>query len=117
MITLEDMEGFFRESMELDEYQKRAESFAVYPKQYSTIYPSLGLVGEAGEVAEKVKKWLRDGYIEKEEVAKELGDVLWYLAVLSRDLGYPLSDIARMNLDKLSSRKKRGKLKGSGDNR
>ena len=117
MITREDMEGFFRESMELDEYQKRAEKFAVYPDNFKVIYPSLGLVGEAGEVAEKVKKWLRDGAIDKEEVAKELGDVMWYMAALARDLGYPLSDIAQMNLDKLTSRKKRGKIRGSGDNR
>ena len=117
MITREDMEGFFRESMELDEYQKRAEKFAVYPDNFKVIYPSLGLVGEAGEVAEKVKKWLRDGAIDKEEVAKELGDVMWYIAALARDLGYPLSDIAQMNLDKLTSRKKRGKIRGSGDNR
>lgn len=117
MITHEDVERFLRESLELDEYQKQSQKFAVYPNNFKVIYPSLGLAGEAGEVAEKVKKWLRDGSIDKEEVAKELGDVLWYLAAIAKDLGYPLSDIAQMNLDKLQSRKKRGKIRGSGDNR
>jgi NTP pyrophosphatase (non-canonical NTP hydrolase) len=86
------------------------------------VYPTLGLTGEAGEVAEKIKKVLRDknGLIDKNtrrELKKELGDVLWYLANLATEIGLSLEEIARANLKKLASRKKRGKLHGSGDNR
>jgi len=86
------------------------------------IYPTLGLAGEAGEVADKVKKVIRDNNEEftdekKREIALELGDVLWYVASLAYDLGYSLDDIAQMNIDKLKSRQQRGKLSGSGDNR
>lgn len=102
---------------DFDEYQKQARKFAVYPNEFSVIYPTLGLCSEAGEVSDKIKKNIRDGIGSKEEVAKELGDVLWYLAILSEDLGYALSDIALINLEKLSTRKKNGKIKGSGDNR
>ena len=82
----------------------------------------LGINGEAGEVAEKVKKIIRDknGVISDEdklELAKELGDVLWYLAVFAHDLGVPLDNIAEQNLAKLQSRKARGVLGGAGDNR
>lgn len=82
----------------------------------------LGLNGEAGEVAEKLKKIIRDknsiiSEEDKVEMAKEIGDVLWYLAVFANDLGVPLSDIAQQNLDKLKSRQERGTLGGNGDNR
>ncbi len=82
----------------------------------------LGLVGEAGEVAEKFKKLIRDkeGVIsatDKGEIAKELGDVLWYVSALSHYLGFTMEEVAQMNLDKLSSRKKRGIQRGNGDNR
>ena len=95
---------------------------AAYPQQFRIIYPALSLTGEAGEVADKVKKVIRDNGTmfddaRKEELAKELGDVLWYVATLSNDIGYPLEEIARMNNEKLSSRKERGVLGGSGDNR
>lgn len=108
--------------MELNTYQAKAAETAIYPPGYSVIYPALGLVGEAGEVAEKVKKVLRDknGEFTPEDVtaiAKELGDVTWYIAALARDLGLTLNDIAQTNLDKLASRKNRGALQGSGDNR
>tara|TARA_R110001632_G_scaffold27984_3_gene74871 strand:- start:413 stop:730 length:318 start_codon:yes stop_codon:yes gene_type:complete len=99
------------------DYQKKAVSFAIYPATHKVLYPTLGLCGETGEVAEKVKKQVRDGVFNRHEVAKELGDVLWYLANLSSDIGYNLDEIAAMNIDKLSSRKDRNKIQGSGDNR
>jgi NTP pyrophosphatase (non-canonical NTP hydrolase) len=82
----------------------------------------LGLVGESGEFADKMKKILRDqkGHMtatNKAELAKELGDVLWYLAVLSAYLGVDLEDLATQNIEKLAKRQKAGKLGGSGDNR
>ena len=109
-------------SKSLSSYQKSAKSFALYPEDMKVIYPSLGLCGECGEVAEKIKKVIRDNdgifeQKEKNEIKKELGDVLWYLANLSSDLGLNLSDIAAINLAKLKDRKKRGKISGSGDNR
>jgi NTP pyrophosphatase (non-canonical NTP hydrolase) len=103
--------------MDFKEYQKKAVAFAIYPEAYKVIYPTLGLCGEAGEVAEKVKKQVRDGNFNRHEVAKELGDVLWYLANLANDIGYSLSEVAAMNVDKLQSRKDRGVISGSGDNR
>ena len=99
------------------EYQRKAVSFAVYPATHKVLYPTLGLCGEVGEVAEKVKKQIRDGVFNRHEVAKELGDVLWYLSVLTNDIGYNLDEIAQINVDKLTSRKIRGKISGSGDNR
>ena len=108
--------------MELNKYQQQASTTAMYAEEYKILYPTLGLVGEAGEVAEKIKKMLRDekGHLSskrKEELVKELGDVLWYLAILAKDLGVDLNSIAQTNLDKLSSRKERGKITGDGDNR
>lgn len=109
--------------MTFEEYQAESRKTAIYPnKDNNFIYPTLGLAGEAGEVAEKVKKVLRDGNGEvspekKEEIKKELGDVLWYLANLSKELGLSLDDVAQGNLDKLRSRQERGELHGSGDNR
>ena len=99
------------------EYQKKAVSFAIYPATHKVLYPALGLCGETGEVAEKVKKQVRDGVFNRHEVAKELGDVLWYLSNLANDIGYNLDEIADMNIEKLTSRKNRDKIKGSGDNR
>ena len=99
------------------EYQNKAVSFAIYPATHKVLYPTLGLCGEAGEVADKVKKQVRDGVFNRHEVAKELGDVLWYLANLANDIGYNLDEIADMNIEKLTSRQDRNKIKGSGDNR
>lgn len=109
--------------MNLNEYQEQARKTAIYPNMNSNfIYPTLGLVGEAGEVAEKIKKVIRDndGIIseeKREEIKKELGDVLWYLANLSEELDLSFEDVAQANLDKLNSRMQRDTLKGSGDNR
>jgi NTP pyrophosphatase (non-canonical NTP hydrolase) len=78
----------------------------------------LGLVGEAGEVAEKIKKQLRDDTeVASEEIQRELGDVLFYVAALSNLYGSNLEAVAKMNLDKLNDRQKRGVLKGEGDSR
>jgi len=106
--------------MNFSEYQKKANATAIYDSKFSILYPTLGLAGEAGEVAEKVKKIIRDNKSiidEKESVAKELGDVLWYVAAVARDIGYSLDVIAEMNIEKLESRKERGVLQGNGDNR
>ena len=109
--------------MNFTEYQNLALATAIYPKKYETIYPALGLCGEAGEVAEKIKKSIRDGLHNwpdeqfKEDLTKELGDVLWYISALASDLDISLNEIAESNLQKLASRKKRNKIGGSGDNR
>ena len=109
--------------MNFTEYQNLALSTAIYPKKYKTIYPALGLCGEAGEVAEKIKKSIRDSFgpgLErpfKEDLTKELGDVLWYVAALASDLNISLDDVALNNIQKLASRKKRNMIGGSGDNR
>ena len=109
--------------MDLNHYQTTALETAIYPNQGQNFtYPVLGLLGEAGEVADKLKKVIRDGDglltdPVRDAVAKELGDVLWYLAVLSYELDHDLNTIAQNNLDKLASRKARGVISGSGDNR
>lgn len=106
--------------MNFKEYQERANATAIYDSKFSILYPTLGLTGEAGEVADKVKKIIRDGKSvvnERVEIAKELGDVLWYLAAVARDIGVSLDDVAQMNIEKLESRKERGTLQGNGDNR
>ena len=103
--------------MDFREYQRKAVTFAIYPATHKVLYPTLGLCGESGEVAEKVKKQVRDGVFNRHEVAKELGDVLWYLANICNDIGYNLDEIADLNISKLSSRKGRHVIQGSGDNR
>ena len=109
--------------MELNHYQRESRKTALYPDVGSNaIYPTLGLVGEAGEVADKVKKILRDkkGLFDKDskdEIKFELGDVLWYISQLSSELGFELEEVANSNLKKLKSRKARGKIQGTGDNR
>jgi NTP pyrophosphatase (non-canonical NTP hydrolase) len=106
-----------------NEYQVKALETAVYPQiGENLVYPVLGLTGEAGEVAEKVKKVIRDedGILtdsSRDAIALELSDVVWYVAVLAHELDYTLDEIFEMNLNKLSSRSKRGTLKGNGDNR
>jgi len=107
----------------LDDYQERSRATAVYPDAGDNLlYPTLGLCGEAGEVAEKVKKMLRDdgGALSaerREALAKELGDVLWYVAQVATEAGLDLDEIAEANLKKLLSRQRRAVLQGSGDDR
>ena len=109
--------------MELNAYQDAARKTAAYPDVGSNlIYPTLGLTGEAGEVADKVKKVIRDrgGVFDadtREAIKLELGDVLWYVAQLASELGYDLNEVADANLQKLSSRAARGRIGGSGDQR
>jgi NTP pyrophosphatase (non-canonical NTP hydrolase) len=110
--------------MKFDEYQKRALTTVLTTDDQfkDMLHWVLGINGESGEIAEKVKKIIRDknGQVndaDKQDLAKEIGDVLWYLAVFADQLGVSLEDIAQQNLDKLQSRKKRGVLGGSGDNR
>lgn len=104
----------------MNEYQEACLTTSVYPKIHSVTYPALGLAGEAGEVADKVKKMLRDNIDSpeyREQIMLELGDVLWYAAVLASDLGYDLETVANRNLEKLRGRQKRGTLHGAGDHR
>lgn len=103
--------------MTFKQYQDRARVTAIYPKEHAIIYPALGLAGEAGEVAEKVKKWIRDGKLDRESIEKELGDVLWYIAAIAGDLDLDMDHVAEMNIQKLTDRAARGKIQGSGDNR
>lgn len=106
----------------LQEYQDNAINTRMYPQDMAIPYCALGLTGEAGEVAEKVKKIIRDkgGKVneeDKQDLKKELGDVLWYVTDMADQLGFTLEEVAQANIDKLQSRKDRGKLGGSGDNR
>ena len=109
--------------MNLSDYQARSRATAVYPGQgENLLYPTLGLCGEAGEVAEKVKKMVRDegGVLSDERRAalgKELGDVLWYVAQLATEADLDLGELAEANLEKLLSRQRRDVLSGSGDDR
>ena len=109
--------------MDLDEYQSGAlRTAAPRDKKNELLHLVLGLVGESGEIAEKFKKWVRDldsdeSRIDRADIAQELGDVLWYVAVLADYLDLSLDDIATVNLSKLASRQGRGALSGSGDNR
>ena len=109
--------------MDFNQYQKDSRKTALYPAiGHPVIYPTLGLVNEAGEVAGKIKKVFRDkdGRISADtlhNLESELGDVLWYLAQVSTELGLKLDDIAAANLAKLSDRQDRNKIKGDGDSR
>jgi len=107
-------------SMTATDYQNSACKTAIFPKELGVQYLALGLTGEAGEVANKVKKLIRDGGDspdKRKEIAKELGDVCWYLAVLAQELGSNLGKIMEDNIAKLEDRKARGVIGGSGDNR
>lgn len=109
--------------MTFEEYQSKAlRTAASKDKPNELFHLVLGLVGETGEIAEKIKKLVRDQAsdetaIDKEDMKKELGDVLWYVAVLADYLGISMEDVASKNIAKLADRQKRGALGGSGDNR
>jgi len=123
------------------EYQEDTKEFAVYPtlaivekwevteevsditfgESLGWIYPMFGLAGEVGELAEKLKKALRDSFGEidhiRDDLKKEIGDIFWYISQMATELGFDLEEIAKMNISKLSDRKARDKISGSGDNR
>ncbi|HXR49634.1 MAG TPA: nucleoside triphosphate pyrophosphohydrolase family protein [Verrucomicrobiae bacterium] len=110
--------------MTFDEYQKQAMTTVLTTGDEfkDLLHWVLGITGEAGEVAEKLKKIVRDKHgklddEDKQEIAKEIGDVLWYLAVCAHDLGFSFDEIAAKNIAKLKSRQARGVLGGEGDNR
>jgi len=110
----------FKRKNDFDIYQEGCLKTAKYSPESAISYCTLGLSNESGEVAGKVKKSLRGDYNlddKKREIAKELGDVLWYLATLSKELGYSLSQVAAMNSEKLLDRDSRGVILGDGDNR
>lgn len=121
----EEAEQFLKEKYSMSDfnsYQRSASETAIYPDKHKILYPALGLAGEAGEVANKVKKIIRDGPEKmpddwREQLASELGDVLWYCAALATDLNLTLGMIAGQNEAKLRRRKEAGTLGGSGDNR
>ena len=114
---------FINEVITPDLYENLAGQTAIFPKDKALEYLALGMTSEAGEVAGKVKKLIRDGEdmegfeLKKIAIASEIGDVLWYCAMMAKEVGVPLNDIMKENLKKLHSRKERGKLSGSGDDR
>lgn len=108
--------------MNWEEYTDTCRRTALYPdchsgNPYELMYLSLGMVGEAGEVANKIKKYYRDGALDEEALGKELGDILWYFTRLCDTLGLNPSDLMQQNHDKLASRMERGVIKGAGDDR
>lgn len=120
MITLDDINAFQyynQDPLDMDKYQKQAATTAIYDQKHAIIYPALGLAAEAGEVANKVKKIMRDGKLDRDGIASEIGDCLWYIAALCRDLNIDMENVAYENLEKLHGRQKRGTLRGNGDKR
>ena len=115
----------YNRDMTFEEYQKKSRETALYwDAGQNLIYPTLGLAGEAGEVAEKIKKLFRNngGVLDltdekKSELKKELGDVLWYVSQLSTELGLSLEDVVSANIEKIFSRLERNKLHSTGDSR
>jgi NTP pyrophosphatase (non-canonical NTP hydrolase) len=106
------------EYQEFDAYQDFTDETAIYPEEKGLEYTALGLASEAGEYAGKVKKIIRDGNeVDVDALAKELGDVMWYVARCAAELDVYLSDVAKTNVDKLKSRKERDVIGGSGDDR
>jgi len=117
MLTKEQIDYWNIDDIGFEYYQNAASDTAIYKAEHRVIYPALGLAAEAGEVANKVKKILRDNKFDREGIADEIGDCLWYIAALCRDLNVDMGEVAKNNLDKLQDRKKRGTLKGNGDKR
>ena len=111
------------EPLTFAQYQEAAGKTAVYPRQgENLLYPILGLLGEVGELANKLKRQYRDDdgiltQARRDELLCEAGDALWYLAMVARELGTTVEEIARRNLAKLADRQARGALHGAGDNR
>ena len=109
--------------MTFREYQLKAKETAKYPeKDHNFIYATFGMMGEAGEVSEKIKKIWRDknkevGDEDRQEIKKELGDVLWYLSQIAEELGINFDDVAETNIIKTHSRLERNMINGTGDNR
>ena len=109
--------------MNFKDYQQIVKKTSIYPDQGNNVaYATLGLAGEAGEVADKVKKLIRDsnGILtpdKRKEMIKELGDVLWYLTACASELGVDLEEVAQQNAEKVKDRKVRGVISGEGDNR
>jgi|TARA_R110001599_G_scaffold114013_1_gene279564 NTP pyrophosphatase (non-canonical NTP hydrolase) len=114
---------FIDEVITPDLYENLAGQTAIFPKEKALEYLALGMTSEAGEVAGKVKKLIRDGddvegfEMKKIAIASEIGDVLWYCAMMAKEVGVPLNTIMQENLKKLHGRKERGTLQGSGDTR
>ena len=104
--------------MDFSDYQKDAIKTRIYPADAMVTYPAMGLTGEVGELMNKLKKVVRDdAELDKADLTAEMGDILWYLAVLAADLDISLQVAAEINLEKLKDRQQRGKLQGNGDNR
>ena len=113
--------------MDFNEYQKKSRVTAIYPNLGDNLpYLALGIAGEAGEVADKVKKFIRDDHFssikdltpeQKTGVVKELGDILWYISQIATEFDFTLEQLAQINIEKLSSRMNRKELQGSGDER
>lgn len=109
--------------MNFNKYQKLARKTAIYPHMGNNLsYPTLGLCGETGEVAERVKKFFRGSGVEmtpevKHSLIREMGDVLWYLSAMASELNVDFSEVAKVNVEKLAKRERENKIHGSGDNR
>lgn len=105
-------------TLTLNDYQARAETTAGYPRETALAYVLLGLGGEVGELQNKYKKVLRgDKPLNREDLVAELGDVLWYVAMLAKELGVTLEDVGEQNLQKLAQRAQNNTIQGDGDNR
>jgi NTP pyrophosphatase (non-canonical NTP hydrolase) len=126
MISAEDLEAFgYYDNFDKPSKGKWADSYSDWVEekimtegQDRLVENTLGLVGEAGEVAEKIKKLIRDkSRFSNEEILKELGDVVFYATALANIYGGGLQEVVDLNIAKLDDRQKRGTLKGSGDNR
>lgn len=129
MVELQEEFDFDRVPLDMDEYEASVAEYCFYPD--ALIYPMLGLQGEVGELSEKLKKFFRDNEYDVQmedcvaempaelrfDMARECGDVLFYITAVANDLGYSLDEVAQMNLEKLADRQRRNRLKGSGDYR